>query len=681
MEDLGNERKEKGKDEVPSVASNGLGVFAPFRELTVQVEALDLCPSIQVSDLGVTVQAIAITNDDSESKDGTVIVGDSPSRLPLKEVVSGEDGGKLLSCLPPVAMDVVDCLKEASWAGDSVKQVGEKFGHVALAPKVFVKMPKRNPETAFAASRSDAHIPKELNPLGEVGEGHIGNVECKSVTEDGNAKVELEKRKADGLGSVVSEDEDLEEFDTVDEEDGTSNEEEGGSDSVEKLIASELNEVQGEPISPPLIQVDALPKQGPGLKPVSWANIVASGKSPAHIGFDGAKQKEWVRVRKRRSGKKARKQAKFQGVSNIVESDGFRDKKKSKSDVPLVSQHVVRPIGSVRARQGRSPLNKEALEAVVEWLAWYRDSPSPAEKSKSSDGVFGTKDLLTNDEGKEDKQAVPVAGASLKLANDGSDSAILEISVSKAGGDGSVVVGDEEEAVVTELDPASMVGDEVNCSRFVPKVFDGKKLCDVACPAKNVLIDENICPVSSISRRMRNVEYKEKQLGVKNGGSSHAHQVFDPLSESKPLPATGRKASGPAKHKVYEYGEAMASLWISGYERRSSSKVLIVSSGQPSPWLLRFVFPPLVPIIHKGRLIVFFSRISSGFVVVIFVLKAMSIGASVFGSAPSKKIHQPEKKKPDMEIHQPEKKKPDMEHHIRKMKELVPRHIWAETFP
>ncbi|KAL6988712.1 hypothetical protein U1Q18_014467 [Sarracenia purpurea var. burkii] len=172
-----------------------------------------------------------------------------------------------------------------------------------------------------------------------------------------------------------------------------------------------------------------------------------------------------------------------------------------------------------RARQGRSPLNKEALEAVVEWLAWYRDSPPPAEKSKSSDGVFGTRDLLTNDEGKEDKQAVPVAGASLKLANDGSDSAILEISVSKAVGDGNVVVGDEEEAVVTELDPASMVGDEVICSRSAPIFFDGKKLCDVACPAKNVLIDENICPVSSISRRMRNVEYKEKQLGVKNGGS------------------------------------------------------------------------------------------------------------------------------------------------------------------
>ncbi|KAL6955295.1 hypothetical protein U1Q18_043795, partial [Sarracenia purpurea var. burkii] len=177
-----------------------------------------------------------------------------------------------------------------------------------------------------------------------------------------------------------------------------------------------------------------------------------------------------------------------------------------------------------RARQGRSPLNKEALEAVVEWLAWYRDSPPPTEKSKSSDGVFGTRDLLTNVEGKEDKQSVPVAGASLKLANNGSDSAILEISVSKAVGDGNEVVGDEEEAVVTELDPASMVGDEVICSRSTPIVFDGKKLCDVACPAKNVLIDENICPVSSISRRMRNVEYKEKQLGVKNGGSSHALQ-------------------------------------------------------------------------------------------------------------------------------------------------------------
>ncbi|KAL6963466.1 hypothetical protein U1Q18_042799, partial [Sarracenia purpurea var. burkii] len=206
-----------------------------------------------------------------------------------------------------------------------------------------------------------------------------------------------------------------------------------------------------------------------------------------------------------------------------------------------------------RARQGRSPLNKEALEAVVEWLAWYRDSPPPTEKSKSSDGVFGTRDLLTNVEGKEDKQAVPVAGASLKLANDGSDSAILEISVSKAVGDGNVVVGDEEEAVVTELDPASMVGDEVICSRSAPIVFDGKKLCDVACPAKNVLIDENICPVSSISRRMRNVEYKEKQLGVKNGGSSHALQVFDPLSESNPLPAIGRKASSPAKFSMKGY--------------------------------------------------------------------------------------------------------------------------------
>ncbi|KAL6997373.1 hypothetical protein U1Q18_007499, partial [Sarracenia purpurea var. burkii] len=251
-----SEEEEKGKDEVPSVASNGLGVSAPFCELTVQVEALDLCPvpSIQASDLGDTVQAIAITDDDSEAKDGTVIVGDPPSRLPLKEVVSGEDGGKLLSCLPPVAMDVVDCLKEASWAGDSVKRVGEKLGQVALAPKVFVKMPKLNPETAFAASRSDAHIPKEPNPLGEVGEGHIGNVECKSVTEDGNAKVELEKRKADGLGSVVSGDEDLEEVDTVDEEDGTSDEEEGGSDSDTKLIASDSNEVQVESISPPLIQ-------------------------------------------------------------------------------------------------------------------------------------------------------------------------------------------------------------------------------------------------------------------------------------------------------------------------------------------------------------------------------------------------------------------------------------------
>ncbi|KAL6991772.1 hypothetical protein U1Q18_009883 [Sarracenia purpurea var. burkii] len=208
---------------------------------------------------------------------------------------------------------------------------------------------------------------------------------------------------------------------------------------------------------------------------------------------------------------------------------------------------------AAKSSKGRSPLNKEALEAVVEWLAWYRDSPPPVEKSKSSDGVFGTRDLLTNDEGKEDKQAVPVAGASLKLANDGSDSAILEISVSKAVGDGNVVVGDEEEAVVTELDPASMVGDEVICSRSAPIFFDGKKLCDVACPAKNVLIDENICPVSSISRRMRNVEYKEKQLGVKNGGSSHALQVFDPLSESKPLPATGRKASSPAKFSMKGY--------------------------------------------------------------------------------------------------------------------------------
>ncbi|KAL6988891.1 hypothetical protein U1Q18_014642 [Sarracenia purpurea var. burkii] len=223
-----SEEEGKGKDEVPPVASNGLGVSAPFREFTIQVEGSDLCPSIQAPDLGDMAQAKAITDDEAEAKDGIAILGDPPSRLPLKEVVSGVDGGRPgndvemesdvnangvsfeaeyevsgvgilesnlasnLSCLPPVAMDVVDCWKEASWVGDSVKQVGEKLGQVALAPKVFVKMPKLNPKTAFAASRSDAYIPKEPNPLavvlatnlGEVGEGHIGNVESKSVTSE-----------------------------------------------------------------------------------------------------------------------------------------------------------------------------------------------------------------------------------------------------------------------------------------------------------------------------------------------------------------------------------------------------------------------------------------------------------------------------------------------------------------
>ncbi|KAL6958391.1 hypothetical protein U1Q18_040328 [Sarracenia purpurea var. burkii] len=213
------EEVEKGKNEVPPVASNGLGVSAPFRELSVQVEASNLSPTIQAPDFGNTALATAITDD--VVGDGIAILGDSPSRLSLKGVVSGADGGRPgndvekgsdvnangvsceveyevsrvgtlesnlasnLSCLPPVAKDVVDCRKEASWAGDCAKQVGEKLGQVALAPKVFDKMPKLNPETAFAASRSDANIPKEPNVLatnlGEVGEDHIGNDECKSA--------------------------------------------------------------------------------------------------------------------------------------------------------------------------------------------------------------------------------------------------------------------------------------------------------------------------------------------------------------------------------------------------------------------------------------------------------------------------------------------------------------------
>ncbi|KAL6966974.1 hypothetical protein U1Q18_032770, partial [Sarracenia purpurea var. burkii] len=59
-----------------------------------------------------------------------------------------------------------------------------------LTPSLDTRVPPKM--TAFAASRSDAHIPKEPNPLavvlatnlGEVGEGHIGNVECKSVTSE-----------------------------------------------------------------------------------------------------------------------------------------------------------------------------------------------------------------------------------------------------------------------------------------------------------------------------------------------------------------------------------------------------------------------------------------------------------------------------------------------------------------
>ncbi|KAL6976810.1 hypothetical protein U1Q18_025595, partial [Sarracenia purpurea var. burkii] len=175
----------------------------------------DLGLTIQALDFGDTALAKAITDD--VAGDGIAILGDSPSRFPPKGVVSGADGGRPgndvekgsdvnatgvsfeveyevsrvgtlesnlasnLSCLPPVAKDVVDCWKEASWAGDCVKQVGEKLGQVALAPKVFDKMPKLNPETAFAASRSDANIPKEPNVLatnlGEVGEDHIGNDE------------------------------------------------------------------------------------------------------------------------------------------------------------------------------------------------------------------------------------------------------------------------------------------------------------------------------------------------------------------------------------------------------------------------------------------------------------------------------------------------------------------------
>ncbi|KAL6955038.1 hypothetical protein U1Q18_040749 [Sarracenia purpurea var. burkii] len=213
------EEVEKGKNEVPPGASYGLGVPAPFRELAIQVEASDLGPTIQAPDFGDTALAKAITDD--VAGDGIAILGDTPSRLPLKGVVSGADEGRPgndvekgsdvnangvsceveyevsrvgtlesnlasnLSCLPPVAKDVVDCRKEASWAGDCAKQVGEKLGQVALAPKVFDKMPKLNPETAFAASRSDANIPKEPNVLatnlGEVGEDHIGNDECKSA--------------------------------------------------------------------------------------------------------------------------------------------------------------------------------------------------------------------------------------------------------------------------------------------------------------------------------------------------------------------------------------------------------------------------------------------------------------------------------------------------------------------
>ncbi|KAL6988705.1 hypothetical protein U1Q18_014461 [Sarracenia purpurea var. burkii] len=34
-----------------------------------------------------------------------------------------------------------------------------------------------------------------------------------------------------------------------------------------------------------------------------------------------------------------------------------------------------------KAKQGRSPLNKEDLEAVIEWLAWFRSSPSVKDSS------------------------------------------------------------------------------------------------------------------------------------------------------------------------------------------------------------------------------------------------------------------------------------------------------------
>ncbi|KAL6957238.1 hypothetical protein U1Q18_040496 [Sarracenia purpurea var. burkii] len=65
-----------------------------------------------------------------------------------------------------------------------------------------------------------------------------------------------------------------------------------------------------------------------------------------------------------------------------------------------------------KAKQGRSPLNKADMEAVVEWLAWYRSSPLSEEKTesqvKSSDLII---DPILECELNKDAQERPISGA------------------------------------------------------------------------------------------------------------------------------------------------------------------------------------------------------------------------------------------------------------------------------
>ncbi|KAL6984398.1 hypothetical protein U1Q18_017775, partial [Sarracenia purpurea var. burkii] len=133
---------------------------------------------------------------------------------------------------------------------------------------------------------------------------------------------------------------------------------------------------------------------------------------------------------------------------------------------------------------------------------------------------LGKKGTVDREAKKAPKVQMPADG---DVAGSISASSIATVIASKAEGDGRVEDGDVE----------------VNCSVNVSNEFNRNKINDVSCNTKYDFFEESGCHVS-----LSNEGNKEKQIGVMDGGRSHAHQVFDFLPKRNRLPVAVCTALG-----------------------------------------------------------------------------------------------------------------------------------------
>ncbi|KAL6980900.1 hypothetical protein U1Q18_022536 [Sarracenia purpurea var. burkii] len=185
--------------------------------------------------------------------------------------------------------------------------------------------------------------------------------------------------------------------------------------------------------------------------------------------------------------------------------------------------------------QGRSPLNNEDLEAVVEWLAWYRGSPVTSPKEGFSSILEPINPLIN--EGSPDVREV-VDGSPIELAKICPSSGYNELLGPNRKGDSNEV---EETGEGGEMFPES-----VRVKESKVKTLDS-----------SLILNQN-CSVVVDFERVSDSGHKENQFEVMSKGLNSAFHVFDQMS--KPIyhvieimeSAEGVANAIPPNPKVYD---------------------------------------------------------------------------------------------------------------------------------